>query len=278
MSSLMSSPEQTPQSLLRRRAVLLVTVYRRYHELRKNLKRTMERAEIELGYRPDVVLVWSCPEVGRNWVMRELLDEGLVTHLIKRYEIPGLDGVRPTTFSESINIRKGLEFIRDFYDNGQHYVIMHAADIFVHESTLKFCDDRINGRVEDGSHNAVLFHWENGICHQDIWATYFFAVVLDDLYWPPVSPPDENDVLERQWGRLIDQRKPPLVFKWHNAGQRRYVHKHESEFLPPFPTYAEHQKAMLALYCKGHLPWYVRLIEFARDLFALRVDWENKSC
>lgn len=276
----MSSPEPAPESTQpsqpppARRAVLLVTVYRRYHELRKNLKRTMERALVELGYRPDVVLVWACPEVGREFLMRELQDAGLVTHVVRRHRIEGLDGVRPTTFSESINIRRGLEFIRDFYPADRHYAVMHAADIFLHESTLKFCDDRINGRTEEGRHDAVLFHWENGICHQDIWATYFFAVALDELYWPPVSPDGEDDVLERQWGRLIERRKPPGIFKWHNAGQRRYVHAHESERLPPFPARAECGRAQLPLFCVGHQPWHVRLLNFFLDLFALRADWE----
>lgn len=259
---------------MNKRAVILLTVYRRYHELRANLERTLERARVELGYRPDVVVVWAAPEVGRNWVLRDLMERGWVTHLVKRHQVDGLDGVRPTTFSESINIRKGLEFIREFYDASSHYVIMHAADIYVHESTLKFCDDRINGRTEEGPHNAVVFHWDNGICHSDIWATYFFATTLDESYWPPVSPPEEDDVLERQWGKLLDRTRPPGVFKWHNAGQRRYIHHHASETLPPIGISAEREIAHLPLQTTGWKPWHRRFLEWVCDLLALHKDWE----
>ncbi len=245
-----------------KRVVLLVTVYRRYWELRKNLERTREKALVELGYMPDVVLVWASPEVGRLWFIQELQKKGLITHLLKRPAIDGLDGIRPTTFSESINLRLGLNFIKQHYDNATHYVVMHAADIYLQDCTFSFVNDRINGRVEEGPQNAVVFFWQNGVTSSDTWATYFFAVCLDPAYWPPVSPPDHQDVLERQWGLLLQKTQPPGVFKWHNAHERRFLHRHESESLPPLELRPQHELSSLSLTCRGYKSWWNQLREW----------------
>lgn len=254
-----------------KKAVLLVTVYRRYHELQKNLERTKERALDELGYMPDVVLVWAAPEVSRLWLMQELMAKGLITHLVKRYQIDGLDGDRPTTFSESRNIRLGLDFILQQYGPSS-YCVMHAADIWLQGGTLKFIDDRINGRVEEGEHQAVLFHWANPIIHSDIWATYMFGVRLDDKsYWPPVSPDNEQDVLERQWGRKLMGK--PGVFRWHNARDQKFLHRHESEDLPDFPRKSQFGESSLPCSCRGHLPWYKRIVYEIKKAYHFTVHW-----
>lgn len=250
-----------------KRAVLLVTVYRRYHELRKNLERTRLKALAELGYMPDVVLVWASPEVGRLWFIQELQRDGLITHLLKRPGVDGLDGIRPTTFSESINLRLGLNFIKQHYDNATHYVIMHAADIFLQDCTLTFVDDRINGRIEEGPHNAVVFFWQNGVTNSDTWATYFFAVCLDPAYWPPVSSDGDQDVLERQWGLLLQRTQPPAVFKWHNAHERRYLHRHESESLPSIEFKPQNEQRCLPMACSGYKSWLARLWDVFAWLF-----------
>lgn len=259
------------EKLKKLKAVLLVTVYRRYHELQKNLRRTRDKAMAELGYMPDVVLVWASPETSRLWLIQELMQEGLVTHLVKRYHLEGLDGDRPTTFPESRNLRLGLEFIRDNYQE-LSYCIMHAADIWLQDGTLKFIDDRINGRVEEGEHQAVLFHWQNPIVHADIWATYMFGVRLDDpAYWPPVSPDNAQDVLERQWGCQLMGK--PGIFRWHNSRDQKFLHRHESEQLPEMDHRSQHLQQNVTMYCKGHLPWYSRIVWNIRLAYRATLDW-----
>lgn len=259
-----------------KKAVLLITVYRRYHELQKNLERTRERALEELGYMPDVVLVWACPEVGRLWLMQSLQKDGLLTHLLNRPAIPGLDGDKPTTWPESHNLRLGLTFIRDHYAENEHYVIMHAADIWLQGGTLSFIDDRINGRVEEGPHNAVLFHWDNPIIPRDIWSTYMFGVCLDPQYWPPVSPANEQDVLERQWGVLLSKRQLPGLFRWHNARERKFLHRHESEQLPPFPVKPQTITDAMQMQCVGYRSIFGRVWDWLQVAYHKTVKWLNE--
>jgi hypothetical protein len=258
-----------------KKAVLLVTVHRRYHELVENLKRLRERAPVELGYQPDVVLVWSSPELSRLWLMQDLLAKGWVAHLLQRPPLPGEGLGAASTIYESHNLRMGLSFIRDHY-GGEHYAVGMAADVYLQDESLSFIDSRMNGRCEEGPQNAVVFHWVNGCTHSGVWHTNFFGVCLDDRYWPPLSPANEQDVLERQWGRSLEAAHPPGVFRWHNSGDRRFLHRHTSEALPEFPHKPQKASESLALACKGWLPWYSRLWQYLTDKWIAMVDWLSR--
>lgn len=246
------------------RAVLLTTLHRRYHELKENLARARDRAVAELGYAPDVVLVWARPEVCRLWFINELVEQGLVTHVVGRPELPGEGGDRATTYPESHNLRAGLEFIRERYDPATHYAVVLAADVWVKDDTFLFVQNKIN----DGN-KAVLFHWENGCVHDGVWHTNFFAVPLEADYWPPLSLPDDQDVLERQWGRHLQKVQPAGVFKWHNYQQRRFLHTHESEGLETFPERPQHARTGFGLATRGRRVWYLRCWDFVRGV----VSW-----
>ncbi len=218
---------------------------RRYHELLKNLPRTLELAEAELGLRPDVVLVWARPEVCRLWLMKKLLADGLVTHLLTRQAVDTEGDDRPTTLPESLNLRLGLDFVRGHY-GANHYAVAMAADVSLREGTLGM----VHSRFAEGQ-KAFLFHWENGCAREGVWHTNCFAVCLDEAYWPPVSPPADPDVLERQWGRRLEALSPPGVFRWHNYAGKRFGHDHESESLPEVPRLPQPGSGSAPLWVRG---------------------------
>lgn len=246
-----------------------MTVCRRYHELVKNLTATLELAAVELGYAPDVVLVWARPEVPRLWVVQQLLAEGKLKHVIGRPELPG-EMTSATTYPESVNIRQGLDYIRANYDPATHYVIFQTADVQLRGGTLHFVDHH----MEEGN-EAVVFHWENNCVRSDIWSTNFFGVSLDPLYWPPVSPPEHQDVLERQWGVSLCNASPPGVHKWHNYQARRFAHVHESETLPAYDERPQREGSGFRLTVRGYKPWLVRLYEFARRVWRGVCFWKK---
>lgn len=247
-----------------KRMVLVITLHRRYHEFLKNLRRTRERCQEELGYIPDIILVWACPEICQLWFTRELLNNQLVSHIIGR---PALPDERPgnTTYPESHNIRLGLEYVRATYDPATHYAVVMSADIWVQGGTMGFFKNKI-----DEGHQAVVFHWDNGCVREGVWHTNCFAVPLNELYWPPVSTIGQQDVLERQWGLLLTERQPPGVFKWHNSGEKRFLHRHESEHLPPFPAYGEPVTRNCSLAVTGHKSWFRRCMSFMYRIFNWR--------
>lgn len=237
-----------------RKAIILMTVARRYHELSSNLVRVREVALRELGYQPDVVVVWAAPEVGRLWLFQKFLAEGQVTHVVGRPPLAEENGYGgATSHPESHNIRAGLEFILSTYEPQAHYVVMNGADISVNDGTLKFIDAKMK------EHQAVLYHWDNGSCNSGIWHTNFFAVCLDERYWPPLSPPEHADVLERQWGRKLELIRPEGVFEWNNSRNQRFKHLHESESLEPLPFRPQHTHISLPLIVCGWKAWYARL-------------------
>lgn len=237
--------------------VVVITVCRRYHELDDALARLAALAH-EFAEPPAVVVVWARPEVGRLWYFQGLLREGRVDHLLTRPALPGEADDRPTTYPESHNIRLGLEFARKTY-GPDAYAVVQTADIHPH-ATLCYAFADAHMQAGDG---AVVLHWQNGCVQHGIWHTNFFAVRLDDeAYWPPVSDPDHQDVLERQWGRKLSELRPPRVVESHNYNGKRFGHAHRSEHLPPWPVRPQAAAAGFALCITGHKPWWERALEW----------------
>lgn len=236
--------------------VVVVTVHRRYHELASNLARLRELAG-EFSEPPDVVVVWACPDVGHLWFFQRLRAEGLVHTLLTRPRLPGERADGPTTYPESHNIRLGLSWVRDHYDPASAYALVMAADVRPNERlALKFVDDH----VAAGARAVVLF-WPNGCVRSDIWHTNFFAVCLDERYWPPVLGEGDSDTLEWAWGKHLLRADLPGVVRGHNSRERRFAHRHESDAHPPWPVVPQAGDGAAPLLITGHLPWWRRALQ-----------------
>lgn len=236
--------------------VIVLTVYRRYSELASTLRRIRDLTP-EFGEAPDVVVVWSQPEVGRLWFFQKLLSDGVVEKLLTRPALPGEAPDQPTTYPESHNIRLGLAWVREHYDPATTYAVVQAADA---EANPGHCYAFIDAHMRGGA-GAVVFHWPNGCIPVEIWHTNFFAVRLDPAYWPPVSDRFSQDVLEAQWGRRLAAERPPDVVKSHNYNGKRFSHTHRSELEPAWPVVPQASAQSTPLLIAGYQPWWRRLLE-----------------
>lgn len=233
--------------------VILVTVYRRYHELIQSLDHIQTLIH-EFREPPDVIVVWAIPQLGHLWLMDSLIEQGKVTAVVGRPQLPDETPGAATTYPESYNLRKGLNYIKRNYE--ECYVIGHAADIQAMPGAYRFIDNKIH----EGE-KAVLYHWANGCCREDVWHTNFFAIPLDEEYWPPISTKQSGDVLERQWGLSIAEKKPDRVFKWHNSRNQSFLHDHISENLPEITVVPLTAEFTLNLTIKGYKTFWAKLFE-----------------
>jgi len=247
--------------------VIVLTVCRRYYELRKNIKAIWERAS-EFAEPPQVVVVWARPEIGRLWLFQELMAEGLIHHVVGRPALPGeVDGVA-TTYPESHSLRKGLEFVREHYGENC-YVIGQAADVQPKPGIYRMMDEK----MREGD-KAVLFLLPTNIVHSDIWHTNFFCVCLDENYWPPLSEQGDQDILERKWGLQLKKRALPGIFAWHNNRNKSFVHSHESENQEPELFKPQRAGVGIGLFIVGRKRWYLRVWDWMRNLFS--GVWPNR--
>jgi hypothetical protein len=207
-----------------RKPVLGVTLHRRYTELARNLAAS-RRLFGEFPEPPAVVVVAAQPEAAALPFLARLVREGLAHHVLYRPS-EGLDGEAATP-PESQNIDLFLRFARDVW-GPDAYAVLQAADVRPEPQTYALVD----AHMQDGG-AGVVFHWANGTTRHNIWHTNFFAVALGDAsLWPSVSPPNDPDVLERQWGRKLSARGyPGRWWQTHNSRCQRFVHEH----LPPAP-------------------------------------------
>jgi hypothetical protein len=237
------------------RAVVVVTVYRRYYELERSLRRLRELSG-EFSEPPAVLIVWAQPEVCRLWFFRKLKAEGLYDEVITRVRLPNEAADQPTTYPESYNIRLGLQHVRDHYPGC--YALVQAADVMAKPGqAYHFVDQHVQAGAA-----AVLFYWPNGCVRDNIWYTNFFAVKADEQYWPPLVEPGDQDVLEWKWGKLLMERQPPGIEKNHNYNFKRFTHEHLSE-THPTPSFPESDGCGVFMTIKGRRHWLLRI----RDWF-----------
>lgn len=230
-----------------------MTVYRRYHELKKSLARVHEVYDKEIGGKPLVVVVWADPEIGRLWLFQELIQLGLIYTVLSRKALPN-EGSLATSFCESYNIRLGLEYIDKEFKGFP--VIFQTADVCPKNGTYGF----IYHNLKEGN-KAVLFLWENGCIRENVWHTNLFGLA-DMKYAPPLSEINHPDVLERQWGIKLTEQNLGDFTRWNNFNSKMFTHEHISEQLQDFPYKAQKDGCSLVLSVKGWLPWYIRLGQF----------------
>ena len=243
-----------------KKPIILMTVFRRYHELIKNLNRIHELKD-EFSVFPEIVVVWARPELGMIYLFDELIKQGKVNKVFGRLPEVGEEAIKATTFAESINIRRGLEFVKENYGVDDYYVIVQTADIYVKDGTYKFIEKHIKNEMK-----AILFHWENAMVREHIWHTNFLVTSLDEVYWPPISNPAHFDVLERQYGLQIEKTNPPGVVKWHNYNNKRFIHEHLSENLPAYPRVGLLVGNNIQFYMSGTKKWYIRILDWFKGL------------
>lgn len=226
--------------------IILITIYRRYHELLRNIEQILEYSK-EFHVKPDIFIVWVNPEIGRSWVFHKLLKEKKIAHVISRLT----DNTGNISFEESRNIRHGLEFIDKHYKD--YFVVVQTADVAPKAKTYGY----IQKQIDEGN-DAVVFHLENGVVHFDIWHTNFFAV-KNKSYWPPLSPPSDPDILEAQWGKYLVNQKLHNLAKSHNYQGKKFSHKHESEELPDIDFIPLEKDSSVNMYIKGYIPFWTRV-------------------
>lgn len=219
--------------------IIVITIYRRYHELQKNIDIILERCK-ELDKKPYIFVVWVNPEVGRIWFFQELVKSGKVSHVISRLT----ENKGSISYEESRNIQKALDFINSNYKD--YYVIVQTADITVQPGAYGF----IQQEIKNGA-KAVLFHMENSVIHHDIWHTNFFAVTSDVSLWPPLGSNGDADILERKWGKVLRDQNRSGFAVGHNYNNRRFIHNHESERLPSFPIAPQNKSYSVNIYVRG---------------------------
>ncbi len=231
-----------------------MTVYRRYLELYNNIK-LIHNLKKEFKEEPDIIVVWAQPEVGRLWFFQKMIKDKMITNVVSRLKLENESENHSSTYPESHNIRVGLNYIKSNYDNNKSYVVMQAADIKPNEKmAYQFIDLKMN----DGD-KAVLFHWQNGCAHHNIWHTNFFAVALDEKYWPPLSEFGDADVLESKWGKELANKNLPGICESHNSNNKKFLHIHESENNPEIFIYPQNDNVNINLFIKGHLNWFKRI-------------------
>jgi hypothetical protein len=82
---------------------------------------------------------------------------------------------------------------------------------------------------------AVVFHLENGCHNSGIYHTNFWAL-RDKQFWPPLAQKEDRDILELLWGNQLKARGLNNFFLSTNWANKRFIHAHQSEELPPFPV------------------------------------------
>lgn len=223
---------------------------------------SLDLAIKELGFKPDIIVVWASPEIGRLHFFQGLIKEGFITKVLERLDREGLDGpVKATSPGESLSIRMGLEYISNNY-GPDTYVIMQCADVLPQPGVYQYLNREMNSGVD-----GVLMFREGGIVRSDNWNTNFFAVSLNKDYWPPICNKDHHDILERQWGIRLQEQGLTNFVKSHNSRCKKYIHEHTSETKITFPILPQIASASVNLQYTGYKSTRTIIFEFFRRFF-----------
>ncbi len=243
--------------------VILITIYRRYYELIENLEHNINLATKEFGVKPDIVIVWASPELGRYHLLQDLLNRGIISKVILRYNENNCDGIYSTTHPESISIRRGLEYIKQNYKEDLHYTILQTADIKIKPGAYQF----IKNSFVDGIEAVVFSNGGTGLTRIGLLYTLFFAVGFNEKYWPPISERDNPDILEWQWTKqLLDMDFKNIVTS-HNSRDKKFSHNHTSEFNVTFPILPQTASASVNLQYTVYKSTRTIIFEFFRRFF-----------
>lgn len=207
---------------LKMKPIILITIYNRFHELAQHLIHNNSLFN-EFDEKPYVIVVWAAPKSEYLYLFEDFIKNGLVDKLLFR-EKTDLDG-GPTTFTETLNLNIGFDYIKDNFVEGEYFIIGQSADIKVNQGTYKLINDNIK------TNNAVLFFWENGIARENVWHTNFFAV-KNLQYLPPVNTPMDSDVLETKYGKYLLNNNLNSFLRSHNSRSKKFQHLHLTESLP----------------------------------------------
>ena len=228
--------------------VILITLHRRYHELCLALK-NIHHKKIFFKEPPSIVLIWADPEPSRKWFIDNLIEDKLIDHVIHRFKLPTDNGNSGTTFSESQNIRLGLENVFRLYKNS--YCIVQASDICITEYGFYLIEQEMNNGAK-----AVSFVWPNRYTSR-AWCTNCFAVSNDKEYWTPFTDMRSSDVLERSWFEKCYLKED--ITTMSNNNEIVFVHKHISENMDEFPIKPVIINKTFNLFIKGSMSLLNRL-------------------
>lgn len=228
--------------------VILITLHRRYHELHKALK-NIHGKKVFFKNQPSIVLVWADPEPSRRWFIDDLVKAKLIDHVVHRYKLPSDSSGYGTTFSESQNIRLGLENVFRLYDDC--YCVVQAADICITEYGFYLIEQEMCNGAQ-----AINFTWENRFTSK-AWHTNCFAVSKNKDYWPPCCNLNCLDVLEKLWYNECGLYKGITTLA--NNNQIIFIHKHISEKMDAFPSKPVTIKNTFNLFIKGSMTFLKRL-------------------
>jgi len=242
--------------------VILITLHRRYHELHKSLK-NIHSKKVFFKQRPSIVLIWADPEPSRKWFIDNLLKEKIIDHVIYRYKLLSDSGGHGTTFSESQNIRLGLENVFRLYDDC--YCIVQASDICITEYGFYLIEQEMNNKA-----NVINFTWANRFSTK-AWHTNCFAVSKNKEYWPPCCDINCTDTLERLWYNECNLYKGITTLS--NNNEVAFIHKHISEKMDAFPIKPVNIKNSFNLFIKGSMTLLKRL----RCIFLGDINVKNSN-
>lgn len=207
-----------------KKPVIVVIVFRRYQELHNNLVTIKKRALEEYGYEPPIIIVWSEPHTPHTWLV-----ENLDCYVIPRYSVPGEKG-QSISFHCSRDINCGLRFVKQHFGE-DYYAVVHCCDVAPQDGVFS----RIDGCINQGN-EAFLVQLPNTVTSKDVWHTNFFAVTMNEDYWPPEIGFNHPDILERCWGNKL-KSKAANKYKFEgNLNYKTFTHYHEND---DFKSYKE---------------------------------------
>lgn len=225
-----------------KKPVIIVIVYRRYQELLRNLQIIRERARLEFDVEPPIVLVWSEPKLA-HWHILEKLD----ALVLSREAEPGEKG-QSISYHCARDIYCGLSFVKENFGD-DYYAVVHCCDCAPRDFILSRIHDEMQYR------DAFIVRLPNTVTSRDVWHTNFFAVSMNESYWPPVIGRNHPDILERCWGNSLKSAGATNYSFDGNANFRTFTHLHENENFNSYELQRVIQRSSLLCFTKGTASW-----------------------